>query len=83
MVNIVPERWRDIAFRGEEQEASERSVAEVLPAHDAESVSSSNAQHRLGKLANRVRYERYVASLDQLPVEMTTQRGTSNPREEK
>ena len=83
MANIVAESWRDRAFRGEEQEASGGSVAEVLPAHDAESISPTSAQHRLGKLVNRVRYERYVPSLDQLPVETTTQRGTSNPQEEK
>ena len=50
MANILPESWRDIAFWGGEQEASGRLVPEVLPAHDAESISSSQAQHRLGKL---------------------------------
>ena len=57
-------------------------MAEVLPAHDAETISSSKAQHRLGKLVNRVGCERYVASLDQLP-EKTPQRGTGDPQENK
>ena len=71
-------------FEGGKQEASGRSVAEVLPAHDAESISSSKAQHRLREPVNRVRHERYVASLEQqLPVETTSQRGTGNPQEEK
>ena len=39
---------------------------EVLPAHNAKTVSFSKAQRRLGKLVNRVRCERYVDSLDQL-----------------
>ena len=79
MANIVLEGWRDKSFRGVEQEVSGRPVAEVLPAHHVESISSSKAQHGLGKLVNRVCHERYVASLDQLPVETTTQRGTGNP----
>ena len=41
MANIVPESWQDRALRGGEQEASGRWVAEVLPAHDAESVCST------------------------------------------
>ena len=73
MANIVPESWRDGAFReGEqdgafregEQDASEQSTAEVLAAGGAETTSSRKAQHRLGKLVNRVRYDRYVASLE-------------------
>ena len=67
MANIVPESWRDRAFRAGEQGASGQSVADVLPAHDAETFRSSKVQHRLGKLVNRVHYERYVSSLDQLP----------------
>ena len=58
--NIVPETWRDRAFRAGEQGASRQSVADVLPEHDAETISSSKAQHRLGYLVNRVCYERYV-----------------------
>ena len=59
MINIVPERQRDREFRAgeqdtEEQAASGQSVAEVLPAHDTETSSSSKPQHRLGKLVNRV-----------------------------
>ena len=39
-----------------------------LSSAEARRMSSpSKTQRRLGKLANRVRYERYVASLDQLP----------------
>ena len=57
MANIVPESWRDRAFRAGEQEVG-RSVAEVLPAHDTETIKTSKAQHRLGKLVNRVRCSR-------------------------
>ena len=59
-----------------------QSIADVLPAHDAETISSSKAQHRLGKLVNRVRYERYVSSLDQLP-ETRPQQDTSESQGEK
>ena len=52
MANIAPESWRDRAFRAGEQGPSRQSVADVLPAHDAETISSSKAQHRLGKLVN-------------------------------
>ena len=82
MANIVPEGWRDRAFRAREQGVSAQSVADVLPAHDAETISSSKAQHRMGMLVNRVRYERYVASLDHLP-EKRPQRNTSDPQGEK
>ena len=46
IANIVPESWRDRAFRAGEQHASGQSAAEVLLAHDAETISSSKAQHR-------------------------------------
>ena len=60
MANIVPESWRDRAFRAGEQDASGQLTAEVLPAHDAETTSSSKAHYGLGKVVNRVRCERYV-----------------------
>ena len=82
MATIVPESWRDRVFRAGEQNASWQSIAEGLPAHDAETTSSSKAQYRLGKLVNRVRYDRYVASLEQLP-ETNPPRGTGNPLGEK
>ena len=82
MANIVPESWRNRAFRAREQGASGQSVADVLPAHDAETIRSNKAQHRLGKLINRVQCERYVSSLDQLP-ETRPQRDTSESQGEK
>ena len=48
MANVVPESWRDRAFRAG-QVASGQSVAEVLPAHDAEIISSSKAQQTAAK----------------------------------
>ena len=50
MATIVPESWRDKAFRAGEQSTSGQSIAEVLPTRDAESTSSSKAQYRLMKL---------------------------------
>ena len=82
MANIVPESWRDRAFRAREPDVSGQSIADVLPAHDAETNSSSKAQHRLDKVVNRVPYERYVSSLDQLP-ETRPQRDTSKSQGEK
>ena len=82
MATIVPESWRDRAFRAGEQSASGQSIADVLPAHDAESTSSSKAQYRLGKLVNRARYDSYVASLEQLP-QTSPPRGTDDPHGEK
>ena len=67
MASVVPESWRDRAFRAEDQSASGQAIADVSDAHDAETISSSKTQHRLSKLVNRVRYETYDASLDQLP----------------
>ena len=81
MANVVPESWRNRAFRAGEQGTSGQSVADVLPAHDAETSSSSQAQHGLGKLVNQVRYERYVALLDQLP-ETRPQRETGDSQGE-
>ena len=51
----------------------------MLPAHDAETISSSKAQHR--KLVNRVRCEKYVSSLDQLP-ETRPKRDTGDSQDE-
>ena len=42
---------------------------EVFRAHDGETISSHKAQYKLGQQVNRVLYQRYVASLDQLPEE--------------
>ena len=64
METIVPESWRDRAFRAGEQSASGQSIIEVLPAHGAETTSSSKALHRLEKVVNRVRYDVYVESLE-------------------
>ena len=82
MANIVPESSRGGAFRAGEQGASGQSIPNILPAHDAESTSPNKAQHRLGKLVNRVRYDRYVASLEQLP-ETSPPLGTGDPHGEK
>ena len=82
MGNTVSESWRDTAFRAGEQGASGKSIADILPAHDAESTSSNKAQYRLGKLVNRVRYDRYVTSLEQLPG-TSPPRGTGDPHGEK
>ena len=81
-------RWvRDVpltmkSWRGTIQVASGQSIAGILQAHDAKSTSSSKAQYRVGKLVNRVRYDRYVATLEQLP-ETSPPRGTGDPHGEK
>ena len=82
MASIEPESWRDRAFRAGEQGASGQLIVDILPAHDAESTSSNKAQYKLGKLVNRVRYDRYVVSLEQLP-ETSSPRGTGDPHGEK
>ena len=82
MASIVPESLRDIPFRAGNQDTSGQPVEEVLPAHDAETISSGKAQHRLGKLTNRVRYDRYLASIDELP-ETRRQQGTGDLQGEK
>ena len=64
MANVVPKSWRNRAFRANEERASWPSDVEVLPAHDGETISSLKAQHKLGQQVKR--YQRYVASLDQL-----------------
>lgn len=40
---------------------------EVLPAHDSETINSHKVQYKLRQQVNRVRYQRCVVSLDQLP----------------
>ena len=69
MANVVPGSWRNRAFRANEKGVSGQSDVEVLPAHDGETISSHKAQHKLGKQVNRVRYQLYIVSLDQLPEE--------------
>ena len=51
---VVPESWRNRAFRVNEDRASWQSDVEVLPAHDGETISSHKAQHKLGQQVNRV-----------------------------
>ena len=67
MGEVVPRGWRDRAFRPQEVSASGHSDREVLAAHDAETTNSHKSPQKLGKQANRVRYDRYVTSLDVLP----------------
>ena len=64
MANVVPESWWNRAFPANEERVSWQSDVEVLPAHDGETISSHKAQHKLERQVNRVRYQRYVASLD-------------------
>ena len=45
MANIVLENWLDRACRAGEQDASGQSIAEELPAHNTETISSVTAQH--------------------------------------
>ena len=66
MANVAPESWRNRAFRVNEERTSWQSDVEVLPAHDGETIGSHKAWHKLRQQVNRVRYQRYVASLDQL-----------------
>ena len=82
MATSVPESWRDRAFQAGEQSASGQSISDVLPAHDDETTSSSKTQHRLEKQVNRVHYDRYIASLEQLR-ETNPPRGTGDPLGEK
>ena len=82
MANIVPESWHVRAFRPGQRNTSGQSSVEMLPAHDAKTISSSKAQYRLRKLVNRARYDWYVASLEQLP-ETTPPRGTGDSNKEK
>ena len=67
MGKVVPRGWRDRAFHPEEVSAPGKSDREVLAAHDAETTNSHEAQKKLRKQVNRVRYDRYVTSLDGLP----------------
>ena len=67
MSEVVPRGWRDRAFCPEEVSASGNSDRKVLAAQDAETTNSHKAQKKLGKQVNRVRYDRYVTSLDGLP----------------
>ena len=69
------------SLRAGEQRASGQSIAYILSPHDAGSTSLNKAQYRLGKLINQVRYDRYVASLEQLP-ETSPPRGTGHPHGE-
>ena len=66
MGEVVPRGWRDRAFGPEEASASGNSDQEVLAAHDAETTNSHKTQKKLGIQVNRVRYDRYVTSLDGL-----------------
>ena len=66
---VVPESWRNRAFRANEGTASGQSDVEVLPERDGETIISHKAQLKRGQQVNRVRYQRYVSSLDELPDE--------------
>lgn len=83
----MPRGWRGRAFRPEEVSAIEEfKNREVLAEHDAETINAHKAQKSIRKQVNRVRYDRYVASLDGLlirarpPEEDRTFRGDRDPR---
>ena len=63
---VVAKGGRDRPFRSEEVSKSGNSDREVLAAHDAETELPQSPE-KLGKQVNRVRYDRYVTSLDGLP----------------
>ena len=67
MTNVAPNIRRNRAFRANAEGASGQSDVEVLPAHDAQIISFHKAQHNLGQQVDRVRYQRYVGTLNQLP----------------
>ena len=56
MAEVVPESWRNRAFRANEERASWQSDVELLPAHDAETISSHKAQYKQGQQVNRLLY---------------------------
>ena len=66
MANVVPESWRNRAFRTNELRASWQSDVE-MSSHDGETISSHKAQHKLGQQVNGT--NGYVASLDQFSEE--------------
>ena len=41
MANVVPESWRNRAFRANEESSSCQSDVEVLPAHDGETINNA------------------------------------------
>ena len=43
-------------------------MRDVLTTHDAETINPHKAQEKLGKLVNRVRYDRHVTSGNGLPI---------------
>ena len=49
MTNIVPESWRDRAFRAGEQEASGQSTAEILPTHDCRNDKLQQSAIQIGE----------------------------------
>ena len=55
MAGIIPESWADWAFGAEGVLASTAPEADMLPAHDAITINSSSAQHKLGMLVNQQR----------------------------
>ena len=82
MANILSETWWDRAFRAGEQDASGKWTTEVLLTHDDKTTSSSKAPYRWRKRVNRVRYDRHVASMEEL-LETTPPQSTGNPHEDK
>ena len=64
MKNAVPEVWRNRSLCANEEGGSGQSDVEALPAHVSRNYLT---QHKLGQQVNRVQYQRYVTSLDQLP----------------
>ena len=55
----------------------------MLPAHDAEIISSSKAQYRLGNLVNRVRYDRYIRRISGTAPRDDTPAGHGRPKQGK
>ena len=47
----------------------QRTVAELAAAYDGESTTPRKAQHKLGKVVNKIKLENFTESLEHLPEE--------------
>ena len=66
---VLPSSWVRWALEPQGENGSRQPTVEELAAHDGESTTPRKAQHKLGKVVNKIQLEKFMASLDHLPEE--------------
>lgn len=66
---MLPPSWVVWALEPQEENGRRQPTVEELAAHDGESTTTRKAQHKLGKVVNKIQLQKFMESLEHLPEE--------------